>query len=95
MESYSCTNTYSITAATSVDVERTFSHGHLLLSHMRSCLNVQSVWALLCLGAWSLMGLVKDNNVLAVTKMPDNAHEAEDSELEVVAVNLNVSVSGQ
>ena len=81
-----------ITVATSVDVERTFSRGRLLLSHVRSRLNVQSIRALLCLGAWSLMGLVKDKDVLDVTRMPDLKAQEEDSEVEVVAVNLNVAV---
>ena len=82
----------SITVATSVDVERTFSRGRLLLSHVCSRLNVQSIRALLCLGAWSLMGLVKDKDVLDVTRMADLKAQEEDSELEVVAVNLNVAV---
>jgi len=40
--------------ATSVDVERTFSQGRLVLSHVRNRLSVQSTRALLCLGVWSL-----------------------------------------
>jgi len=47
------------TTATSVDVERTFSQGRLVLSHLRSRLSVQSTQALLCLGVWSKMGYVK------------------------------------
>ena len=39
--------------ATSVDVERVFSKGRILLSHVRNRLSVQSTWALMCLGAWS------------------------------------------
>jgi hypothetical protein len=50
--------------ATSVDVERTFSRGRLLLSHVRSRLSVQSTRALLCVGSWSLLGLVRDEDVL-------------------------------
>ncbi|KIL54810.1 hypothetical protein M378DRAFT_47059, partial [Amanita muscaria Koide BX008] len=50
----------------------------LLLSHVRSRLNVQSIRALLCLGAWSLMGLVKDKDVLDVTRMPDLKVQEED-----------------
>ena len=46
--------------ATSVDVERVFSKGRLILSHVRNGLSVQSTRALMCIGAWSRMGLVKD-----------------------------------
>jgi len=57
-------------AATSVDVERTFSQGRLLLSHVRSRLSVQSTRALLCVGIWSLLGYVKDNDVKAAAVLP-------------------------
>jgi len=40
----------------SVDVERTFTQGQLLLSHIRNRLSVQSTRALLCLGIWNKMG---------------------------------------
>ena len=72
------------TLATSVDVERTFSRGRLLLSHVRSCLNTQSIRALLCLGTWSLMGLVKDRDVLDVTSMAPETQEEDDNELEIL-----------
>ena len=42
-----------------------FSQGRLLLSHMRSCLSIQSMHALLCLGKWSTLDLVKDSDVRA------------------------------
>lgn len=57
--------------ATSVDVERIFSRGRLLLSHVCSRLSSQSIRALLCLGCWSTMGLVKDTDVLGVAVLPD------------------------
>ena len=40
-----------------------FSQGQLLLSHMCSCLSIHSTCALLCIGKWSVLGLVKDSNV--------------------------------
>lgn len=63
--------------ATSVDVERTFSQGRLLLSHIRSRLSVQSRRALLCVGVWSLKGYVKDDDVksAAVLREVDGAEE--------------------
>ncbi|PIL26246.1 hypothetical protein GSI_12002 [Ganoderma sinense ZZ0214-1] len=44
---------------TSVDVERVFSKGRLLLSHVRSRMNAQTTRAVLCVGAWSRAGYVK------------------------------------
>jgi hypothetical protein len=57
--------------ATSVDVERVFSKGRILLSHLRSRLSVQSTRALMCIGAWSLLGFVKDKDIRAVTMLPE------------------------
>jgi hypothetical protein len=64
--------------ATSVDVERLFSRGRLILSHTRSRLSVLSTRALLCLGSWGHLGLVKDEDVEAVAKLSD-----EDAEMEL------------
>ncbi len=58
-------------AATSVDVERVFSQGRLLLSHVRNRLSVQSTRALMCLGVWSKMGYVKDEDIKAVAVKPE------------------------
>ena len=52
-------------------MERVLSKGRLVLSHVRNALSVQSTRALLCLGAWSKMGLVKDTDVMLVAKLPD------------------------
>ncbi|GLB45805.1 hypothetical protein LshimejAT787_3000140 [Lyophyllum shimeji] len=62
---------YLTIPATSVDVERVFSRSHLILSHVRNRLSAQSTRALLCVGNWSLLGLVKDSDVSAVSSMPD------------------------
>ena len=67
--------------ATSVDVERVFSHGRLILSHVCSRLSAQSTRALICLGSWSLLGLVKDSDVLAVGTL-DEVEGDEEPELE-------------
>ena len=64
--------------ATSVDVERTFSQGQLVLSHVRSRLSVQSTRALLCLAGWSKMGLVKDDDVKAAALLPEVNGEEEE-----------------
>ena len=47
--------------ATSTDIELLFSHGCLILSHTWSQLSTESTCALLCLGLWSISGLVKDS----------------------------------
>jgi hypothetical protein len=57
--------------ATSTDVEHLFSHGRLILSHTRSRLSTESTRTLLCLGSWSLVGLVKDSDVQAVAILDD------------------------
>lgn len=54
-----------------MDVERVFSKGRLLLSHVRNRLSVESTRALLCLGVWSKMGYVKDTDVMAVAQQPE------------------------
>ncbi len=65
-------------SATSVNVERVFSKGKLVLSHVRNGLSVQSTRALLCLGAWSKVGLVKDEDVVLAAKLADvNGDEAD------------------
>jgi hypothetical protein len=68
--------------ATSTDVERVFSCGRLLLSHVRSRLSAQTTRALLCLGSWSLLGLVHDNDIRAVTVLPEVNGQDSDYEME-------------
>ena len=64
--------------ATSVEVERTFSQGRLILSHVRSRLSVQSTRALMCLGVWSSLGYVKDADCKAAAVLPAVIGEEED-----------------
>jgi hypothetical protein len=66
--------------ATSVDVERVFSQGRLLLSHIRSRLSVQSTRALMCLGVWSQLGFVTDSDVKAAVILPE-LHADEEEEV--------------
>ena len=79
--STSVSSSFHFLSATSVDVERIFSCGHLVLSHVHGQLSVQSTRALLCLGSWSLLGLVKNTDVLAVTVL-DNIEGNEELELD-------------
>ena len=62
---------YQTIPATLIEVERLFSHGRLVISHVRSRLGVQSSRALICLGIWSRLGLVKAADLKEVSKMPD------------------------
>jgi hypothetical protein len=63
--------------ATSVDVERLFSRGRLILSHVRNRLSAQSTRALLCVGLWSELGLVESEDIIHVSKLPDVIGEEE------------------
>ncbi|KAF8219717.1 hypothetical protein L208DRAFT_1338327, partial [Tricholoma matsutake] len=58
-------------SATSVNVEHLFSHGCLILSHTHSQLSVSSTCTILCLGSWSKLGLVWDEDVEAVARLDE------------------------
>lgn len=53
-----------------VDIKRLFSRGHMILTP-GSGLSVTSTRAVLCLGSWSLMGLVRDSDVDAVVSLDE------------------------
>lgn len=69
--------------ATSVDVERVFSKGRLLLPHVRNRLSVNTIRALLCLGDWSKKGYIHEADIKAAAKLPDirDGDEQEDSDV--------------
>jgi hypothetical protein len=52
-------------------MERVFSQGHLLLPYVCNCLSSKSLHALLCLGNWSQLGLVKDADIKPTALLPD------------------------
>jgi hypothetical protein len=72
-----------LSLATSVDVERVFSKGRLILSHIRNRLSVGSTRALMCLGYWSRLGYVEDSDIQAAAVLPDvigkESKDAEDA----------------
>ena len=72
----------ALDTATSVDVERTFSRGRLLLPHVRNRLSAQTTRALLCLGAWSVHGFIKKADLIDVAKLPDVKAPVSDVEME-------------
>ena len=53
-----------------------------MLSHVHNQLSVQLTRALICLGAWSLKGYVKDCDVKAVTVLPDLKEGEEEEPLD-------------
>ncbi|KAJ8515393.1 hypothetical protein ONZ45_g7180 [Pleurotus djamor] len=71
---------YLTIPATSVAVERVFSQGRLLISSIRNRLSSQSTRAILCLGQWSLIGMIKDKDLTKIAQMPDVEGVGDDSE---------------
>ena len=61
-------------------VKRVFSKGHLIISHIHNCLSAQSTRALLCLGYWSKLGLIRNDDLKAATSLPDAKIDEEWSE---------------
>ena len=64
-------------------MEHVFSRGHNLLSHIHNRVSAQTTRVLLCLGVWSLLGLVKDSDDNAVAVLPDVPEGDEKSDYEV------------
>jgi hypothetical protein len=78
---YSLLTTYFL--ATTVDVERTFSQGRIVLSHIRSRLSVQSTRALMCLGSWSQTGFVSPKLISPILEGMQDVPKGTDEMLEV------------
>lgn len=66
---------YSPTATT-VDVERVFSKGRILLTHTRNRLSANNTRASMCVGDWSRLGLIKSTDIAAAVK--DKALDADE-----------------
>ena len=58
-------------AASTVAVERVFSKGRLIMSHVRNRLSPDSSQALLCLGAWTRAGYVQASDLKYAASQPD------------------------
>ncbi len=70
--------------ATSVAVEHIFSRARRLITWECNRLSSQSIRALMCVGAWSLMDLINEKDILAVTCeaiVPPKDKSAEEVEL--------------
>lgn len=59
-------NPFMRVTATSVDVERLFSWGRIILSHMRNSLDPQTFHAMLCLGEWLDAGVIRYEDLKGV-----------------------------
>jgi hypothetical protein len=59
-------------------MECVFGKGRILLSHIRNRLSAQSIRTLMCVGNWSRLGYVRDQDVCAVTMLPDVEGDEED-----------------
>ncbi|KIK11299.1 hypothetical protein PISMIDRAFT_122933 [Pisolithus microcarpus 441] len=53
---------YLCIPATSIDVKCLFSKGRVLMPYLCNCLSSQTMHVLLCLGHWSKLGLIKDED---------------------------------
>lgn len=73
-------------SATSVPVERTFSRARRLISWERNRLSAQSIRALMCLGSWSLMGMVYDDDLAVIART--GAVRVAQEEKELVDIDL-------
>ncbi|KAF5329839.1 hypothetical protein D9611_013421 [Ephemerocybe angulata] len=68
--------------ATSVEVERVFSRGRILISHLRNRLAPQTIRSLLCLNYWSKGGLVQDKDILFIARSNPEVEDDGDVEFE-------------
>jgi hypothetical protein len=66
-----------LSIATTIDVERVFSHAHLVLPYVRKSLGVQSMHVSLCVGLWSSQGLIKDGDIKTALGADDDREEDE------------------
>jgi hypothetical protein len=70
-------------------VERVFSKGRILLSHLRSRLSVQSTRALMCVAEWSAKGFVKDKDIKVAVTLPE-VNDNEELELGCDAIVTDI-----
>ena len=69
---FGCVKMWStLCTGSSIDVERVFSQGCILLPHVRNCLSSELMRALLCIGDWSRHVLLKDVVIKTAAVLPD------------------------
>lgn len=64
-------------------VERIFSKGRIVLSHLRNRLSVESTRALICVGNWSLLGLIRKEDINAAVSLDEEEEEETDEDVRV------------
>ncbi len=64
--------------AASVGVERSCSQGRLTLPYLRNRLEAETTRALLCLGEWSLLDLIRDDDLKDMAQLPDASGETKE-----------------
>ena len=64
MSFFNLWNMIDLYSAISVAIEQIFSQGWLVLPYVYNQLSAESIWVLMCLGDWSLQGLIKDTDIL-------------------------------
>ena len=51
-----------------VDVEQSFSHGRILITHLCNHLHTPSICALMCFGDWCHAGVISDSELAGALK---------------------------
>jgi hypothetical protein len=70
----------SSTSVTSIDVERLFSKGRLVLSHVRNRLSAGTTHELLCLNNWIGQGLVQLEDLKEAASLPEVLNDCPEEE---------------
>ena len=82
-----CIQSNPYPSATSIDVERLFSKGRLVLSHVRNRLSAGTTRELLCLNNWIGQGLVQLDDLKEAASLPEVLNDCpgeEQDELDMV-----------
>lgn len=74
--------TSKIALASSVEVERVFSRGRLLLTHTRNRMTAQTTRAVMCVASWSLAGYVQSEDAKKIAQLDDVDLDGSDFEME-------------
>jgi hypothetical protein len=75
-----CVQSNPSPSATSIDVERLFSKGRLVLSHVRNRLSAGTTRELLCLNNWIGQGLVQLEDVKEAASLPEVLNDCPEEE---------------
>ncbi|KIK12496.1 hypothetical protein PISMIDRAFT_120806 [Pisolithus microcarpus 441] len=79
---------YLCIPATSINIEHLFSIGWVLMPYLHNCLSSQTTHVLLCLGHWSKLGLIKDEDLHKVISEQPELPGDDLAELELADCDL-------